>query len=144
MHAPRIEEYAMNTVIGLAALVVVAILLVCSCCRARRINNRLLKWSAMALAGILAVALSSVSAMTTAGIVRQHARRAPVPDLTVEITPERVARGKSISDSFCSGCHSKTGNMTGGREIGDDFPIPVGSFTSSNLTPAGALKHWSD
>ena len=41
----------MDTVIGLAALVAVAILLVFSCCRARRIDNRLLKWSAMALAG---------------------------------------------------------------------------------------------
>jgi mono/diheme cytochrome c family protein len=144
MQAPRIEEHAMDTVIILVALIAVAILLVLSCCRARRIDNRLLKWSAMALAGILAVAISSVSAMTTAGIVKQHGRHAPVPDITVDITPDRVARGKSISDSFCSGCHSKTGNMTGGREIGDEFPIPVGSFTSSNLTPAGALKHWSD
>jgi mono/diheme cytochrome c family protein len=134
----------MDTVIGVTALIAVAILLVCSGCRAWRINNRSLKWSAMALAAILAVAISSVSAMTAAGIIKQHTRRAPVPDLTVDITPERIARGNSISDSFCSGCHSKTGNLTGGREIGDEFPIPVGSFTSSNLTPAGALKHWSD
>jgi hypothetical protein len=28
--------------------------------------------------------------------------------------------------------------------MGEDFPIPVGSFISSNLTPAGPLKHWSD
>jgi len=134
----------MNIVITLTALIAFAILLIWSGFRACRIGNRLLKWSGVVLAAILVIAISSVSAMTTAGIVKQHARRAPVPDITVEITPERVARGKSISDSFCSGCHSKTGNLTGGREIGDEFPVPVGSFTSSNLTPAGALKNWSD
>jgi mono/diheme cytochrome c family protein len=134
----------MNIVLSLAALAAAAILLVWSGFRAWRIGNRLLKWSGVALAAVLAVAISSVSAMTTAGMIKQQARRAPVPDLTVVVTPERIARGKSISDSFCSGCHSKTGDLTGGREIGDEFPIPIGSFTSSNLTPAGALKHWSD
>ena len=29
-------------------------------------------------------------------------------------------------------------------DIGEHFPFPVGSFVSSNLTPAGRLKHWSD
>jgi hypothetical protein len=31
-----------------------------------------------------------------------------------------------------------------GLDIGEDFPIPIESFVSSNLTPAGRLKHWSD
>jgi hypothetical protein len=38
-------------------------------------------------------------------------------------------------------CHSKTSTLTGGLDIGEDFPIPIGSFVSSNLTPAGRLKH---
>jgi len=29
-------------------------------------------------------------------------------------------------------------------DVGEDFPIPIGSFVSSNLTPAGRLKRWSD
>lgn len=71
-------------------------------------------------------------------------RGAPVPDLKVEATPERIARGKAFVDGFCSACHSTTGTLTGGLDIGEDFPIPIGSFVSSNLTPAGRLKHWSD
>jgi len=34
--------------------------------------------------------------------------------------------------------------LTGGVDIGNDLPIPVGSLVSSNLTPAGQLSHWSD
>src|SRR5262249_22657595 len=32
----------------------------------------------------------------------------------------------------------------GGEDIGKHFPIPIGSFVSSNLTPAGRLSHWTD
>jgi hypothetical protein len=34
--------------------------------------------------------------------------------------------------------------LTGGLDIGEHFPMPVGSFVSSNLTPAGRLRRWSD
>ena len=94
--------------------------------------------------GRLAVAASSVSALTIAGMAKQHARSAPVPDLKVEATPEQIARGKALVDGFCGACHSKTGTLSGGFDIGEDFPIRVGSFIPSNLTPAGRLKHWSD
>jgi mono/diheme cytochrome c family protein len=91
-------------------------------------RNRFLKWGGVALAAVLAVAVSSVSALAIAGMVKQHARSAPVPDLKVEATPERIARGKALVDGFCSACHSKTGTLTGGLDIGKDFPMPVGSF----------------
>jgi mono/diheme cytochrome c family protein len=78
------------------------------------------------------------------GLVKLHARSAPAPDLRVVGTPEQIQRGQAISNGFCSGCHSKTGTLTGGLDIGDDFPVPIGSFVSSNLTPAGQLSHWSD
>jgi hypothetical protein len=45
---------------------------------------------------------------------------------------------------FCSACHSETGTLTGGPDVGEHFPISVGSFIPSNLTPSGLLKHWSD
>ena len=78
------------------------------------------------------------------GMVKQHARKAPVPDLTVEATPERIARGKALADSFCSACHSKTGTLTGGGDVSEDLPVPIGSLVPPNLTPAGPLKNWSD
>jgi len=98
----------------------------------------------LGLAAALAVTVSSVSALLIAGMLKQHARSAPIPDLKVEATPERIARGKALVDGFCSACHSTTGTLTGGLDIGEHFPISVGSFVSSNLTPAGPLKHWSD
>jgi mono/diheme cytochrome c family protein len=134
----------MQNIIGLMALIAIAALLAWSGLRAWGIRNSFLKWGGVGLAAVLAVAVSSVSALTIAGMVKQHARSAPIPDLKVEVTPERIARGKALADGFCSACHSKTGSLTGGEDIGEHFPISVGSFVSSNLTTAGPLKHWSD
>jgi len=134
----------MENIIVLSVLIAIAALLVWSGVRAYRIQNSFLKWSGVGLAAVLGVVVSSVNAVTIAGIVKQHGRSAPVPDLKVEATPERIARGKALADGYCSGCHSKTGTLTGGADIGQDIPIPVGSFVSSNLTPAGRVKIWSD
>ena len=82
--------------------------------------------------------------LTIAGLLKLHTRSAPVPDLKVASTPEQIQRGQAIANSFCGACHSKTGPLTGGVDIGKDFPIPVGSFVSSNLTPAGHLSYWSE
>jgi mono/diheme cytochrome c family protein len=65
-------------------------------------------------------------------------------DLKVAVTPEQILRGQAISNGFCSGCHSRTGTLTGGLDVAKDLPVPIGSFVSSNLTPAGQLSHWSD
>jgi mono/diheme cytochrome c family protein len=134
----------MQNIIGLVALLAVATLLTLSGFQAWRVRNSFLKWGGVGLTAVLTVAVSSISALTIAGMTKQHARSAPIPDLEVEAAPERIARGKALVDGFCSACHSKTGTLTGGLDIGEHFPIPVGSFVASNLTPAGPLKHWSD
>ena len=134
----------MQNIISLLALIVVAVLLIWTGFRASQVRSSFLKWGGVGLAAVLAVAVSSISALTIAGMVKQHTRSAPVPQLKVEATPEKIARGKGLVDGFCSACHTKDETLTGGRDIGEDFPIPVGSFVSSNLTPAGPLKHWSD
>lgn len=134
----------MHDIVGVMALIVVAALLIWAGFLARGVPNRFLKWSGMVLAAVLAVAVSSAGALMTAGLVKQHARSAPVPDLKVEATPVRIARGKAVVDGFCSACHSSSGTLTGGLDIGEHFPMPVGSFVSSNLTPAGRLRRWSD
>ncbi|MBW8887509.1 MAG: c-type cytochrome [Fibrobacteres bacterium] len=56
------------------------------------------------------------------------------PDLKVEVTPERVARGKLISHILCSECHldTKTGHLTGHRL--PDLPPQFGVAYSKNLT----------
>ncbi|WMT79407.1 c-type cytochrome [Bradyrhizobium sp. Ash2021] len=134
----------MQNFVGLMALIAIAALLVWSGFCAWQVRHSFLKWGGVGLAAVLALAVTSISALTITGMIKQHTRRAPVPDLKVEATPERIARGKALVDGFCSACHSKSGTLTGGLDIGKDFPIPIGSFVSSNLTPTGALKHWSD
>jgi mono/diheme cytochrome c family protein len=133
----------LNT-IGLTALIAILALSIWSCAHSWRLRSKFLKWGCVAVAAVLAVGLSSVSALTMVGMVKQHARKAPVPHLTVEATPERIARGKALADSFCSACHSKTGTLTGGGDVSEDLPVPIGSLVPPNLTPAGPLKNWSD
>jgi hypothetical protein len=90
----------MLNVIGLAMLIAIAALLIWSGFRACRVRSSFLKWGGVGLAAVLAVAVSSVSARMIAGMVKQHARRAPVPDLKVEATPERIARARRSSMAF--------------------------------------------
>lgn len=55
-------------------------------------------------------------------------------DLKVEVTPERVARGKLISNMMCNQCHldSKTGRLTGQHMA--DLPPEFGKAFSKNIT----------
>ncbi|VIO79324.1 Nicotinate dehydrogenase subunit B [Bradyrhizobium ivorense] len=134
----------MQSVVGLIATLVVAVLLALSGLAALRLTSRILRWGGAGLAFALTIAVSAVGALTATGLVRQHTRSAPLPDLKVAATAERVARGKAVADSFCSGCHTTTGPLTGGGDLAKDIPIDIGSFVAANLTPAGALQHWSD
>lgn len=134
----------MQNIVALVAMVTVIALLVWSGIRALRAKNPLVKCGGVLLAATLAVALSGMSALTAVGLVKQQLRSAPVPDLKVEVTPERMARGRAVADGFCAGCHSKSGVLSGGGDVGKDLPLPIGSFVPANLTPAGVLKHWSD
>jgi mono/diheme cytochrome c family protein len=134
----------MHNIAGLLVLISIAAFLVWSSIRALQIKSSFLKWSSVSLAALLAAAASLASALTIAGLHKLHARTAPIPELSVGRTPELVHRGQAIADSFCSACHSNNGPLSGGEDIGDHFPIPVGSFVSANLTPAGRLGHWSD
>jgi mono/diheme cytochrome c family protein len=56
------------------------------------------------------------------------------PDIKVEITPGRVARGKLIANMLCSECHldNKTGRLTGHRL--PELPPEFGAAFSKNLT----------
>jgi hypothetical protein len=82
--------------------------------------------------------------------------RVPIPALKVEITPERVARGKYLANhvTVCVDCHSTrdwsrfTGPLTtgtegkGGEKFDRSMGLP-GDFYSTNITPY-ALSSWSD
>jgi hypothetical protein len=107
-------------------------------------KNPLLKWGGAGLAALASVVVASVSGLLILGLWKLHARSAPLVSLNVAGTTEQIQRGQAISDGFCSDCHSTTGRHTGGLDIGGHFPLPIGSFVSSNLTPAGPLSRWAD
>ena len=107
-------------------------------------RNRFLKWGCAGLAAVLATVVGLIGVVLMLGLFKLHARTAPLVTMTVSGTPEQIRRGEEISNGFCSGCHSKTELLTGGNNIGEDLPVPVGSFVSPNLTRAGPLSRWSD
>ncbi len=134
----------MLNMIGLAAMIALAALLVWSSIRAWRLKNILLRWSSVGLSAVLAAALFSLSAIAIAGLFKLNMRSAPLQDMQVARTPERIERGHAIAESFCGACHSINGTLAGGADIGKHLPIPVGSFVAANLTPAGRINRWSD
>jgi mono/diheme cytochrome c family protein len=115
--------------------------------RAFRSRRGLVKWLGGGLASVLALLFGLVSAVALVGLVGFYAPRGgPVQALQVAGTPEQIARGEHLANAFCVECHSPTGELplTGGVDLGKDIPLPLGSFISVNLTPAGPLKDWSD
>jgi mono/diheme cytochrome c family protein len=134
----------MQNIVELTMLIVAAALLAWLGIRCWRHKNIVLKWVGSGLAAVLTAAVSLVGALMIAGLFRLHVRSAGIPDIKVAGTASQIQRGRAITDGFCGACHSKTGLLTGGFDVGDDFPVPIGSFVSSNLTPAGDLSHWSD
>lgn len=80
----------------------------------------------------------------------------PPPELTVQITPERVARGEYLANhvTVCMDCHSArdmsafsgpmvAGTLGQGGELFDEKLGFPGKFYSRNITPTG-LKDWTD
>jgi mono/diheme cytochrome c family protein len=119
-------------------------LLIWSGFRAWRAENRFLKWGGAILAALFSTLVAAISVILIVALFKLHARTAPAVVLTISGTPEQIHRGEEIANGFCSGCHSKTGTLTGGNNLGDDLSVPIGTFVSTNLTPAGRLSRWSD
>jgi mono/diheme cytochrome c family protein len=131
----------------LLVMMVVSVLFGWLARRAWKTKNIFSKWGGTILSGLLSALVGIVSIAAMIGMVKAYTpRTAPVPDLKVAGTPEQTQRGKHIADAFCTSCHSanKELPLTGGVDLGEDFPIPLGAFVSVNLTPAGPLKDWSD
>lgn len=115
--------------------------------RAWRAKRWFVKWPGVVLSGLLTLILALVSILAASGLYQFYAPRgSPVTELKVAGTPDQIARGQHLANSLCVGCHTTNGELplSGGRDVGADLPVPLGSFVSINLTPAGPLKDWSD
>jgi len=140
--APHID---MPDLIVFAVFIAAAILFAWLSPRLRNAKSVSLRWFGAGLTGLIAFALSLICVTAAVGLYEQrHWRSAPVPELHVEGSVAQVRRGQAIADAFCGACHSRSGTLTGGEDIGKHLPLDLGSFISSNLTAAGSLKAWSD
>jgi mono/diheme cytochrome c family protein len=142
LHISRVS--VMLELLGVALLVIGATVLAWLSFRAWQTKILLIKWGGAGLAALLSLTVLLISVVAIAGLYKLYSRSAAAPELKIASTPDQIRRGKAIADSFCSGCHSRTGTLTGGLDIGQHFPVPIGSFITANLTPAGPLSHWSD
>jgi mono/diheme cytochrome c family protein len=134
----------MINVIYIVTLIATATILIHISIGAWRVPVAFAKWTGVSICVVLITIFAATASVMMVGLYRLNARSAPVPDLKIAGTSEQIERGHAIADGFCASCHSKTGTLTGGSDIGKKFRIPVGSFVSSNLTSAGSLKSWSD
>lgn len=110
-------------------------------------KNALVRWVGVALSGLLTLVLTLFCILTASGFYQFYAPRgSPVMTLEVTGTPEQIARGEKLARIECVGCHTTNGDLplSGGRNVGEESPLPLGDFYSINLTPGGPLKDWTD
>lgn len=108
---------------------------------------------------ILGILLSVVFLAVVSGYIylnKEYPKIEKAPDIKIEPTAERLARGKYLFNSVyaCVDCHSQrdfskltmpvipgTEGM-GGQKFSEEFSIP-GTIYTRNITPAG-VGHWTD
>ncbi len=115
--------------------------------RAWRSKRGLVKWGGLLLSGLLTLVVGFVGVLAVIGMTKLYLPTSElVPNLTIEGTPEQIARGEYLANIGCAGCHGVDGKfpLTGGFDLATEFPIPFGSLVSANLTPAGVLKYHTD
>ena len=136
-----------GNILILLAIIAVVVLLGWLMFRAWHARNKVVKWVGVIASGLFMIILALASVLMLMGMVKVYPlRSAPVSDLNVAGSPEQIERGRHLANSFCASCHSPTNELplTGGVDLGKDFPMPLGIFVSANLTPAGSLQDWSD
>jgi len=109
-------------------------------------KNALLKWGGLVLTGLLTLLPGLLLALSLVGFYKLNARHPnPVVEVTVEGTPEQIARGAKFAE-FCAGCHSPTAKppLVGQNFFPPGEGPPAGTLYAANLTPAGELKDWTD
>lgn len=115
--------------------------------RAFRARSRIVKWAGGVLSGLLTIILALIVVVSGIGLYKLYGpHNVQAISISAPTTPQQVARGEHIASIICIDCHSQTKQLplSGGRDVGKDSPIPIGSLTSFNLTPGGPLKDWSD
>ena len=112
--------------------------------RAWRARQVLVKWTASILAGLVTCIAAIAIIAVLLGFWKLNKKYDnPVKQISVDATPERVARGARF-EPICSACHAPDSNasLTGNDFMGEEAP-PIGNLYAPNLTPVHLAK-WTD
>lgn len=105
--------------------------------------RRAVKWFGIAVVAVVAVIVAALAYVAIAPIPHYPVVKVDFP---VDVTPERVARGKRSVEMLCAGCHldSETGALTGKRM--PDLPRQFGESWSRNITahPTEGIGSWTN
>lgn len=132
--------------VGLGVLLLLTLLFGFLAYRAWGSRNAILKWVGVILAGLLTLVFGLVLVVAILGTFKLNQNfnaSHPVANITVERTPEQLARGEKLVTT-CAGCHGTQGDFP---LTGTDFTQggpPFGTLWSANLTPGGDIANWSD
>jgi len=99
----------------------------------------------LSLAGVLILFAGGVLLfLSTSGLPKYEDM--PVPDLEVEVTPEKVEEGLRLASMVCNHCHldNETRRLTGRRV--EDIPPEFGVVYSANITrhPTAGIGSYTD
>lgn len=133
--------------LGLLLLLSLTVLMAVLAVRSFKSRHSIVRWGGLVLSSLMTLVFSLISLFVIIGLYKYWSViDIPLPDIQVAGTPEQIARGEHLANSFCTTCHSLDGELplTGGLDLADDLAVPLGSFVSVNLTPAGPLAGWSD
>lgn len=105
--------------------------------------KKVLKYLLIIVGIVLLIALAGFSFISIRGIPSYEAKKI---DYKVEVTPERVEKGKKLVLLLCANCHKnqETGALTG--HIMADAPKEFGAIYSQNITwdKEYGIGNWTD
>ena len=136
-----------TNIIIFVILIALVILFAWLVTRAWKSKRWFIKWPGIVLAGLLTLLFALVSFTYGKGLLNLYAPK-PVAAVNVTIaqTPEQVARGEHLASVLCASCHSTDGTLplSGGNDLSNDSPLPIGTVYPPNITPGGKLAQLTD
>jgi len=105
--------------------------------------KRILKWVGLGLGAVVMMVAAALAYIAMAPIPSYAVQKV---EFHVDVTPERVARGKRTVEMLCAACHldSTTGGLTGKHM--PDLPPQFGESYSRNITAdeETGIGSWTD
>lgn len=132
--------------VGVLILIVLVVLFGYLSTRAWKLNNAVLKWTSVIVAGLLTLIPTVLLILALVGFAKMNKQFAnPVADIHVAGTAAQIARGEKLAQT-CVSCHGPDNHLPlAGVNFTARFPLPpMGTLYAPNLTPGGNIDDWSD